>query len=658
MSKRRITNNKIRQWADLDNVRIPDTWTQFAAQHPEPGTPYLPEIPVSGMKSGHVRQRQSYRWVLAANMVLVIALAVVLSLQGILPVPWKQTPKTGPIGTTTSQTTEFVQEDPMLAHFLNENQDGFVPDVLPWDANPDQMVEALQLGEGEYEERVVNEAVTRYTLSDPVSFGSPAVDFDLEYVFVYGELREIAYSVTFTDADSMVATMGSLMQQAEDYGLNEQRTFGRVTSAGGSDLFDEDYIRACYNDGFSGHITWFDRETQNSLSIKVPRLENTSGSNNVLQVTLEQNLDETEPVTPVIERYLSSENGSFTLDELEWGVSEEAALETLGLNRFNHTKEVNGPQTTIHVSKASLCGPMGGPALVSYSFASDHLYSSTCTITFYSEISMVDEFAALYEQIVDADLENRFELSVDVLSDRSDFEWPEFFSEAFLSSTYQHSGDYGGLRWTDQETGNWLSLSLTGYEDNGGPSNILEVTVCSPEQAPGVLGPEYVGIAAGSRHAVMLDGEGKVYGEGSNAAGQLDVDDWEGITAVFAGNSQTAGLKSDGTVVVTGAYYWDIQPHADERRTLAMNLDAISGWQDIVEVECGNTYTAGLKSDGTGCHGVRWRAGGNRRRTASGRVGRHHETGVGIAQHADRTKRGWDGCRGWGDGQILRPESR
>ena len=41
---------------------------------------------------------------------------------------------------------------------------------------------------------------------------------------------------------------------------------------------------------------------------------------------------------------------------------------------------------------------------------------------------------------------------------------------------------------------------------------------------------------------------------GKNSDGQCDVKDWKNIVAVSAGDDQTVGLKSDGTVVAVGDY--------------------------------------------------------------------------------------------------------
>ena len=72
---------------------------------------------------------------------------------------------------------------------------------------------------------------------------------------------------------------------------------------------------------------------------------------------------------------------------------------------------------------------------------------------------------------------------------------------------------------------------------------------------------------------------------GWNYYGQCDVDSWNNIVAVAAGEVHTVGLRSDGTVVVAGDNVWG-----------ECNVD---GWTDIVAVAAGWGHTVGLRSDGT-----------------------------------------------------------
>ncbi len=92
-------------------------------------------------------------------------------------------------------------------------------------------------------------------------------------------------------------------------------------------------------------------------------------------------------------------------------------------------------------------------------------------------------------------------------------------------------------------------------------------------------------IAAGEDQTVGLKTDGTVVVTGSNSRGQCNVFDWKNIVAVVAGDYYTTGLKSDGTAVTT-------VNNSDEQYD-------VSDWKDIVAVSAGEGHTIGLKSDGT-----------------------------------------------------------
>lgn len=93
-----------------------------------------------------------------------------------------------------------------------------------------------------------------------------------------------------------------------------------------------------------------------------------------------------------------------------------------------------------------------------------------------------------------------------------------------------------------------------------------------------------VGIAAGHNHTLALLDNGTVAACGNCLYGETEVADWTDITAIYAGSLFSAGLKSDGTVLVTGQYTedWDL-----------------SGWTDIIHLAAGENYLIGLTFDGT-----------------------------------------------------------
>ena len=89
----------------------------------------------------------------------------------------------------------------------------------------------------------------------------------------------------------------------------------------------------------------------------------------------------------------------------------------------------------------------------------------------------------------------------------------------------------------------------------------------------------------GNGHTVALKKDGTVVAVGANEEGQCNVDDWDNIIAISAGDFHTVGLKSDHTVVTT--------------QEDSLIQQEISSWTDIVAVSAGYGFTLAIKSDGT-----------------------------------------------------------
>ena len=90
-------------------------------------------------------------------------------------------------------------------------------------------------------------------------------------------------------------------------------------------------------------------------------------------------------------------------------------------------------------------------------------------------------------------------------------------------------------------------------------------------------------IAGGYKHLVSLRDDGTVLAAGANDSGQCDVQEWESIAAVYAHDSITAGLRTDGTVVVAGRE--------------ALN-ESVSSWRDVTMLALGINHILGLTQDG------------------------------------------------------------
>lgn len=92
----------------------------------------------------------------------------------------------------------------------------------------------------------------------------------------------------------------------------------------------------------------------------------------------------------------------------------------------------------------------------------------------------------------------------------------------------------------------------------------------------------------GDGHTVGLREDGRVFAVGDNKFGQCNVENWENIIAIAAGDWHTVGLTRDGKVVAVGTN--SVGDHA------ACEVD---DWEDIVAIAAGTGITLGLKSDGT-----------------------------------------------------------
>lgn len=96
---------------------------------------------------------------------------------------------------------------------------------------------------------------------------------------------------------------------------------------------------------------------------------------------------------------------------------------------------------------------------------------------------------------------------------------------------------------------------------------------------------DIIAISAGQDHIVGLKRDGTCEATGSGGNGECDVSKWNDIVAISAGDFHTMGLHSDGTVVATGSKL--------DRKC------ATGNWKDIVAISAGTNHSVGLKRDGT-----------------------------------------------------------
>lgn len=133
---------------------------------------------------------------------------------------------------------------------------------------------------------------------------------------------------------------------------------------------------------------------------------------------------------------------------------------------------------------------------------------------------------------------------------------------------------------------------------------------------------DIIAVSAGYAHTVGLRSDGTVVAEGWNRDGQCDVSGWQDIVAVSASGIRTVGLKADGTVVAVGYNMDSLSEISNWHDIVAISADGraglkadgtvlvtvafswedqheISSWQDIVAVSAGEGHLVGLKADGT-----------------------------------------------------------
>lgn len=91
-------------------------------------------------------------------------------------------------------------------------------------------------------------------------------------------------------------------------------------------------------------------------------------------------------------------------------------------------------------------------------------------------------------------------------------------------------------------------------------------------------------VAAGKTHSLGLRTDGTLLVTGQNTDGQNDVGAWTGVMHVAAGDTLSAAVKEDGTVLLAGT---------------APGTEAAASWTGMKKVAVGSAHVAGLKADGT-----------------------------------------------------------
>lgn len=93
----------------------------------------------------------------------------------------------------------------------------------------------------------------------------------------------------------------------------------------------------------------------------------------------------------------------------------------------------------------------------------------------------------------------------------------------------------------------------------------------------------------GRGHVVGLTSDGHVIAIGDNSQGQCNVEGWENIIAIAAGDWYTVALTSEGEVLITG------ENKAENKYINKLKMDT---WKNIQDIAAGYGQTLVVKSDG------------------------------------------------------------
>jgi alpha-tubulin suppressor-like RCC1 family protein len=119
------------------------------------------------------------------------------------------------------------------------------------------------------------------------------------------------------------------------------------------------------------------------------------------------------------------------------------------------------------------------------------------------------------------------------------------------------------------------------------PITLEEPEAGEPKQQ--IVQTSIISVCAGEMHSVVLKSDGTVYAVGDNSWGQCDLSEWTDIVTLSASTAHTAGVQSDGSVIVSGM----------SKGGNIYGQCNTQDWKDIISVSLGTSHIVGLRSDGT-----------------------------------------------------------
>lgn len=184
-----------------------------------------------------------------------------------------------------------------------------------------------------------------------------------------------------------------------------------------------------------------------------------------------------------------------------------------------------------------------------------------------------------------------------------------------------------------------VSLCAVGFVQAGSivgwGTDASELQIQIPE------GEDFVAVAAGNLHSIVLKSDGTVIGWGANDYGQIDVPDSNDIVAIAAGDEFSLFLKEDGSIDGCGS-------------NQNLQMSNIPAGNDFIAIAAGGRHALALRENGMveawGLNGARQSNNPSGDDFIAIGAGYYHSSGIRSTGDAGAITK-W-GSSGWGLGSI------